>query len=175
MGTELFSGGQCAAYSDGQGDARIPRTARAVLAGYPHHVVQRGHDRKSVFACDKDFTRYLDDLVELKEKHRVRVFAYCLMTNHVHLLLQPEENASSLGRLMKALAGRATRCRNRLERRTGTLWEGRYRSSPVQTDRFLLACCRDIELNPVRAGMVDHAGTYPWSSCRQHIGTADPK
>lgn len=153
----------------------MPRTARIVLAGYPHHVVQRGHNRKTVFARERDYTRYLENLEELKEKYQVRVFAYCLMTNHVHLLLQPDEQASALGQLMKALAGRATRYRNMRQKRTGTLWEGRYRSSPVQSDQYLMACCRYIELNPVRAAMVEAPESYRWSSCRQHLGLCESR
>lgn len=99
----------------------------------------------------------------------VRVYAYCLMTNHVHLLLAPD-TASGLGRLMKALAARATRYRNRLEGRSGTLWESRYKSSLVDTDQYLLACCRYIELNPVRARMVAMPHQYRWSSSRQRMG-----
>lgn len=148
----------------------MPRMGRVVLANYPHHVVQRGHDRQVVFAEDADFARYLEDLKELKDACNVRVFAWCLMTNHVHLLLQPEESPAGLGRLMKALAARATRYRNRLERRTGTLWESRYKSSLVQTDAYLLSCSRYIELNPVRARMVGEPGDYPWSSYRERMG-----
>ena len=150
----------------------MPRTGRIIVPGYPHHVVQRGHNRQVVFVAREDFRRYLDDLRELKEQFKVRVHAYCLMTNHVHLLLTPEEDfVSGMARLMKALAGRATRYRNRLEGRSGTLWEGRYKSSPVQTDRHLLACCRYIELNPVRAEMTQKPAEYTWSSFRQRMGT----
>ncbi|WP_397449272.1 transposase [Pseudomonas sp. NA-150] len=141
----------------------MPRKARVVLPGYPHHVVQRGHNRQVVFAHEDDFTRYLNDLRELKEALGVKVYAYCLMTNHVHLLLAPQ-SSSGLGELMKALAARMTRYRNKLEHRSGTLWESRYKSSLVQSDSYLLACSRYIELNPVRARMVEHAGDYPWSS-----------
>lgn len=149
----------------------MPRTGRIVLPGYPHHVVQRGHNRQVVFAASEDFRRYLDDLRELKDQFDVRVHAYCLMTNHVHLLLVPGENSpSGMARLMKTLAGRATRYRNRLEGRSGTLWEGRYKSSLVQIDRYLLACCRYIELNPVRAGITRTAADYAWSSFRQRMG-----
>jgi putative transposase len=134
--------------------------------------VQRGHNRQVVFVAREDFRRYLDDLRELKEQFNVCVHAYCLMTNHVHLLLTPQKDSvSGMARLMKALAGRATRYRNRLEGRSGTLWEGRYKSSPVQTDRHLLACCRYIELNPVRAGMTQKPAEYAWSSFRQRMGT----
>jgi putative transposase len=148
----------------------MPRMRRVVLPGYPHHVVQRGHNRQVVFAGEADYRRYLGHLQELSATFEVRVHAYCLMTNHVHLLLTPGDADSALARLMKALAGRTTRYRNKLEGRTATLWESRYRSSPVQSDRYLLACVRYIELNPVRAGMVAEAAAYRWSSYRQRIG-----
>lgn len=151
----------------------MPRTGRVVLPEYPHHVVQRGHNRQVVFRTRYDFQQYLSDLRELKEKFDIRVYAYCLMSNHVHLLLAPFGSASGMGRLMKALAARATRRRNRREERTGTLWEGRYKSSLVQADRYLLACCRYIELNSVRAGIVRRPVDYPWSSFRQRTGVGD--
>jgi putative transposase len=148
----------------------MPRMGRIVLPNYPHHVVQRGHNRQVVFAHSDDCQRYLADLKELKQAFGVKVYAYCLMTNHVHLLLAPGEAVTGLGQLMKALAARATRYRNRLEGRTGTLWESRYKSSVVQTDAYLLACSRYIELNPVRAGMVASPADFIWSSYRTRIG-----
>ena len=151
----------------------MPRMGRLVLPNYPHHVVQRGHNRQVVFAADEDYQRYLADLRELKDAFGVKVYAYCLMTNHVHLLLAPGEAMAGLGQLMKALAARATRYRNRLEGRSGTLWESRYRSSVVQTDTYLLACSRYIELNPVRARMVSDPSEYRWSSYTSRIDTGD--
>ncbi len=148
----------------------MPRTGRIVLPDYPHHIVQRGHNRQVVFASEADYRRYLGHLQELSATHAVRVHAYCLMTNHVHLLLTPGDADGALARLMKALAGRTTRYRNKLEGRTGTLWESRYKSSPIQSDRYLLACVRYVELNPVRAGMVAEAAEYPWSTYRQRMG-----
>lgn len=103
----------------------MPRKARIVIPGVAHHVVQRGHNRQVVFATDEDFQFYLENLTELKENLDVRLYAYCLMTNHVHLLLAPAQ-AASLASLLKALAGRQTRYVNRLEERSGTLWEGCY-------------------------------------------------
>ena len=147
----------------------MPRIGRVVLPNYPHHVVQRGHNRQVVFANAGDFEYYLSDLRELKDAFGVRVYAYCLMTNHVHLLLAPGETASSLGQMMKALAARMTRYRNKLEGRSGTLWESRYKSSLVQSDTYLLACSRYIELNPVRAHIVSRAEDYPWSSFRLRL------
>jgi putative transposase len=144
----------------------MPRVARIVLPHYPHHVVQRGHNKQTVFAEPADFERYLADLRELKSLLDVKVYAFCLMTNHVHLLLAPGESTASLGQLMKSLAARMTRYRNKLEGRSGTLWESRYKSSVVQTDTYLLACSRYIELNPVRAHLVEQAQDYPWSSLK---------
>lgn len=148
----------------------MPRMARVVLPHTPHHVVQRGHNRQTVFVAAGDYERYLEDLRELSVLLDIRVYAYCLMTNHVHLLLAPGDEIASMGCMMKALAARATRRRNRLDRRSGTLWEGRYRSSPVQTDTYLLACTRYIELNPVRAGIVATVEDHAWSSYRQRMG-----
>ena len=152
------------------GGKDMPRMGRIVLPNYPHHVVQRGHNRQVVFATEDDYQRYLGDLRELKDVFGVKVYAYCLMTNHVHLLLAPGDLVAGLGQLMKALAARATRYRNRLEGRNGTLWESRYKSSVVQTDIYLLACSRYIELNPVRARMTAEASDYPWSSYRERLG-----
>ena len=131
-----------------QGRGNMPRIGRVVLPEYPHHIVQRGHDRNVVFASASDYQYYLRTLTEFKDVFGVRVYAYCLMTNHVHLLLSPSDH-KGLGLLMKRLAGRQTRYRNKLEGRSGTLWESRYRSSVVKVEQYLLACVRYIELNPV--------------------------
>lgn len=148
----------------------MPRMGRVVLPSYPHHVVQRGHNRQVVFVAVPDYLRYLDALAEFKTEFGIKVYAYCLMTNHVHLLLGLGDEVSGLGRLMKRVAGRQTRYHNALEGRTGTLWESRYKSSPVDSDAYLLACVRYIELNPVRARMVEAPEQYPWSSARHHLG-----
>ena len=147
----------------------MPRIGRVMQAGYPHHIVQRGHNRQVVFAAPRDYVRYLDTLAEFKVMYGVKVYAYCLMTNHVHLLLAPDEDIAGVGRLMKRLAGRQTRYHNGLAGRTGTLWESRYKSSPVDSDDYLLASVRYIELNPVRARMVATPEAYRWSSCRHHL------
>lgn len=146
----------------------MPRLARIVLPNYPHHIVQRGHNRGLVFVETADYQRYVADLRELKEAFDVKVYAYCLMSNHVHLLLAPGDSIAGLSQFMKTLAARATRFRNKLEGLTGTLWESRYRSSLVQSDHYLLACSRYIELNPVRARMVANASEYEWSSYSAH-------
>lgn len=148
----------------------MPRQARVVLPHHPHHVVQRGHNRHSVFTKPEDYDLYLANLAELKTEFDVKVYAWCLMTNHVHLLLAPGDDATRLARMMKVLAARATRHRNRVDCRSGTLWEGRYKSSVVQTEAYLLNCCLYIELNPVRAGMVSRPDDYRWSSYRARMG-----
>ncbi len=148
----------------------MPRQARIVLANCPHHIIQRGHNRQDVFTCDDDYLYYLDNLRKLKEEFKCEVYAYCLMTNHVHMVINPGEKVERLGLLMKHISGRQTRYTNTLKKRTGSLWEGRYKSSPIQADEYLLACCRYIELNPVRAGMVPLPWDYVWSSCRLKTG-----
>jgi len=151
----------------------MPRMVQVVLPHMPHHLVHRGHGWQVVYAGAEDFGRYLEDLRKLSSAVDIRVYAYCLLTKHVHLLLNPGEEVAAMGRLMKALAARATRYRNRVEGGSGTLWEGRYNSSPVQTETYLLDCTRYIELNPVRARMVPVAGDYAWSSYRQRSGEED--
>lgn len=133
----------------------------------PHHIVHRGHDRKAVFTDEDDYLYYLANLRRVSASFGIAVYAYCLMTNHVHLVVNPGARADALASLMKRLAGRQTRRVNRLVDRTGTLWEGRYRSSPIETDAYLTACCRYVELNPVRAAMVSNVADYPWSSYRE--------
>jgi putative transposase len=112
----------------------LPRMGRVVVPSYPHHVVQRGHNRQVVFAEAADFSYCLQALAEFKAGYAVQVYGFCLMTNHVHLVLQPGERVAGLGQLMRRLAGRQTRYVNRQEARSGTLWGSRYKSSPIQTD-----------------------------------------
>lgn len=148
----------------------MPRNARIIINNYPHHIIQRGHNRQVVFATDDDYLFYLDNLQEWKEKFGCKVYAYCLMTNHVHLIIDPGTDERNLPLLMKRIAGRQTRYVNRIEERSGTLWEGRYKSSPISTNDYLLACCRYVELNPVRAGIVAVPEAYRWSSYRAKVG-----
>ena len=147
----------------------MPRRARVIVPDTPHHIVQRGHNRCAVFVEDQDYRYYLNTLREFKEELGVKVYAWCLMTNHVHLILDPGSDVKSIGLLMKRLSGRQTRYVNKCERRTGSLWEGRYKASPIQTDAYLLQCCRYVELNPVRAAIVDLPEGYPWSSYRAKL------
>ena len=148
----------------------MTRSPRLVLIDRPHHVIQRGHNRQTVFQSPGDYQAYLANLVEWKRTLGCRVYAYCLMPNHVHLVIDPGSKPESLALLMKRVAGRYTRRVNRRTDRTGTLWESRYKSSPIETDTYLLACCRYVELNPVRADLVKSPEDYPWSSYRARVG-----
>lgn len=147
----------------------MPRTARIVLSNYPHHIIQRGHNKQAIFANDNDYLYYLENLKDWKYNLCCKVYAYCLMTNHIHLILDPGEDVENLSKLMKRVAGRQTRYINKLKARSGTLWESRYKSSPIGNDEYLMMCCRYIELNPVRAGMVEKPEDYRWSSCRHKL------
>lgn len=146
----------------------MPRSARVVVPGYPHHVIQRGHNKQDIFLESEDYEYYLSSLMHWRVQLNVELYAYCLMTNHVHLLLAPS-SANGLGQLMKRVAGRQTRFFNTKYQRCGTLWEGRFKSSIVDSSNYLANCARYIELNPVRAGLVVKPEDYIWSSYREHI------
>ena len=149
----------------------MPRTARVVVPDLALHVRQRGHNRGQCFFQERDYSTYLDYLTFFARQYACSVHAYCLMTNHVHLFLTPhEENSCAL--LMKFLGQCYTQRVNKARGRCGSLWEGRFRSCPVASDAYALACYRYIELNPVRAGMVAHARDYPWSSYRANTERA---
>ncbi|MFK7730003.1 MAG: transposase [Pseudomonadales bacterium] len=141
----------------------MPRRPRVTLPGIAHHIIQRGNNRHACFSIDDDYHTYLEWLHEYAEETRCRVHAYVLMSNHVHLLVTPQEPAS-LGLLMKKLGQRYVQYFNRTHHRTGTLWEGRFKSCVAAEETYVLACHRYIELNPVRANMVEHPRDYRWSS-----------
>ncbi len=153
----------------------MPRRPRLQLAEVPLHIVQRGINREPCFFAEEDYHCYLHWLEEAARDCGCAIHAYVLMTNHVHLLLTPAENGSP-ARLMQSLGRRYVQYVNRFYRRTGSLWEGRYKSSLVQAESYLLACYRYIELNPVRAGMVSDPGQYRWSSYRANgLGQLDAR
>lgn len=140
--------------------ARLPRY---VVPGQPQHVIQRGNNREPIFADEADYRFYLECLLEAAQREALALHAYVLMTNHVHLLATPDTE-TSLSRVLQSVGRRYVQYFNRTYDRTGTLWEGRYKATLIDSERYLLTCMRYIELNPVRAGMVDHPGDYPWSS-----------
>lgn len=146
--------------------ARLPRLT---VPGYPHHVIQRGNNRQAIFVDDTDREFMLGLLGEYAPACRVAVHAYVLMGNHLHLLATPEA-ADGLPKLMQSVGRRYVRHFNDRHGRTGTLWEGRYRATVIETERYLLACMAYIDLNPVRAGLVAQARDYTWSSHAHYIG-----
>src|SRR5262245_53666365 len=147
---------------------------RLDLPGVPLHIVQRGNNRAPTFFTDEDRRFYLQCLREAAERHSCEVHAYVLMTNHVHLLVTPYVSRGA-SRLMQSLGRRYVQYVNYHHRRTGTLWEGRFNASLVEGERYLLTCYRYIELNAVRAQMVERPEQYPWSSFRYHgLDQADP-
>ncbi len=141
-----------------------------MVPNYPHHIVQCGHNRKAVFLADEDYLFYLENLKEWKSKLGIKLYAWCLMTNHIHLIVEPGDNGCTVSEMMKRLAGRQAAFVNKQEGRSGSLWEGRFKASPIQRDSYLLACCRYVEMNPVRANMVAGPRQYHWSSYRERIG-----
>ena len=146
--------------------ARLPRLS---VPGYPHHIIQRGNNRQAIFASTADYMLLLALLKENAQKFGIAVHAYVLMTNHFHLLATPEQ-ADGLPLMMQAVGRSYVRYFNDAQHRSGTLWEGRYRSTLIQTDRYLLTCMAYLDLNPVRAGLVRQAKDYEWSSHRHYIG-----
>ena len=152
----------------------MARLGRYFLPDQPLHVIQRGNNREPVFFEPDDYRQYLAWLDDAAKEYGVALHAYVLMTNHVHLLVTPED-ALGLSRMMQSLGRRYVRYINGRYRRTGTLWEGRYRAAPIEAEAHLLGCMRYIELNPVRAGMVRKPANYPWSSYRSNAATeSDP-
>ena len=141
----------------------MPRKPRFNLIGIPQHVIQRGNNREPCFYADEDYLRYLEDLNQAAHKNNCRIHAYVLMTNHVHLLVTPMIE-HGISQMMQSLGRRYVYYINKTYHRTGTLWEGRYKSSLIDSDNYLLVYMRYIELNPVRASMVEHPGEYKWSS-----------
>ncbi len=145
--------------------ARLPRY---VIPGRPQHIIQRGNNRQLIFAAEADYQFFRDALVEAAAKHGLAIHAYVWMTNHVHLLATPEFE-DGIGKTFQSLGRRYVLYFNYTYKRSGTLWEGRYRATVVDSERYLLTLVRYIELNPVRVGMVAAPKDYPWSSHRRNL------
>jgi putative transposase len=143
----------------------MARKPRVHLENYTQHVIQRGANRDPCFYAEEDYRCYLDCLSDALARYECECHAYVLMTNHVHLLLTPRA-VSAIAQVMKLVGQRFTQYMNHTYRRTGSMWEGRYKASMIDADRYLLTCYRYIELNPVRAGMVEKPSEYRWSSAR---------
>jgi putative transposase len=150
--------------------ARLPRY---FVPGVPLHLIQRGNNRQVIFADDEDFAFFRSCLLDASRREGLAIHAYVFMSNHVHLLATPASETSA-GRTLQSVGRRYVQYFNHRYGRSGTLWEGRYRSTVIEAEAYLLACSRYIELNPVRAGMVPHPRDYRWSSYPAHAdGLAD--
>ena len=150
----------------------MPRMARIVVPGIPHHVIQRGHRSEVVFFKKEDRQTYLKILANFARKYGVKIWSYCLMTNHIHLVAIPS-TSDSLAKLMRQVHKNYTMVINIRNNWKGTLWQGRYLSYPMD-ERYLYKCVRYIERNPVRAKIVERPEDYPWSRARAHVfGLAD--
>ena len=145
----------------------MARLARYNLPGQPQHVILRGNNRSIIFVAEADYHFFIECLQKAAEQHGCAIHAYVLMTNHVHLLLTPERE-DSIGKALQSLGRRYVQYFNYTQKRTGTLWEGRYKATLIDSERYLLTCYRYIELNPVRANMVEHPREYRWSSYLSH-------
>jgi putative transposase len=146
----------------------MPRIARIVAVGYPHHIVQRGNNKEEVFQHKKDYEKYLSLLERYSTEKKVNILAYCLMPNHAHLLMKPLEE-KALCKMMQGVTLCYTQKFNYKNDRTGRLWECRYHSTIVDSDKYLWAVSRYIENNPARAGIVKRPQDYPYSSAKAHI------
>lgn len=140
--------------------ARLPRF---VIPGQPQHVIQRGNNRQDIFRTESGYQYYLEKLAEAVKKTQCDIHAYVLMTNHVHLLVTPHTE-DGIGKMMQILGRYYVQYFNHNYKRIGTLWEGRYKATLIDSEQYLLTCMRYIELNPVRANMVNHPADYQWSS-----------
>ena len=152
----------------------MARQPRFFIPGEALHVIQRGNNREPIFAADEDFQFFLRCLGEAREVHGLAIHAYVLMTNHVHMVATPA-HAQSLPKTLQSVGRRYVQHFNRNYRRTGTLWEGRYRATLIDSEEYLLTCMRYVELNPVRARIVDDPMQYRW--CSYHVnahGRPDP-
>lgn len=147
--------------------ARLPRLT---VPGYPHHLIQRGNNRQITFRDERDYQLMLELLAEHAARTKVAIHSYVLMGNHLHLLATPE-TPTGVPVMMQAVGQRYAQSFNKRHARTGTLWEGRYKSTLVQTETYLLACMVYIDLNPVRSGIVARPTEYRWSSHHHYVGS----
>jgi len=148
----------------------MARLARQAIPHIPYHIISRGNNRQAIFFCDGDYHFFLNAIGRAKEEYPCKVYSFVLMTNHIHLLVEPLETGHHLAMFMKQILQRYGQHVNKRYERSGSLWQGRYKSSPVSTDRYLLACSRYIEMNPPRAGLVEHPEEYLYSSCGAKMG-----
>lgn len=147
----------------------MARTARLVVPNQPHHIIQRGNDGQMIFRDVDDCLAFLVWLREASKHFKVAIHAYVLMGNHLHLLASPSD-AAGLGRMMQWVGRFYVPYFNRKYGRAGTLWQGRFKTSVIESEQYFMLCSRYIEMNPVRAGLVSHPSEYRWSSYAHHVG-----
>jgi putative transposase len=151
----------------------MPRVARDIIPDIPYHIIHRGNNRQKIFFSEGDYSYFLSLMNEAKKKHYCKIYSYVLMPNHIHFLLEPSQHSENLAKFVKLIAQKYAQYINASHKRTGTLWEGRFKSSPVSKDNYLSACNRYIELNPVRAKIIKDPKDYKWSSYRLKTGQND--
>lgn len=152
----------------------MPRGPRPVIPQLPHHVIHRGNNRQQIFYSDRDYSFIIKNLQTAKKEFNCLIYGYCLMGNHIHMVIQPSK-IDGLSKMLKLVFGRYTRYINKTYKRTGTLWEGRFKSSPIEQERYLLGCIRYIEMNPLRAKLAKDPEEYRWSSYRKRaLGEDNP-
>lgn len=147
----------------------MPRHARAIVTDIPYHIINRGNNKETIFLTNKDYKYFLNLIKEAKNKYICKIYSYIIMSNHFHLLLQVF-NPENLAKFMKYISQKYAQYFNFFHNRTGILWENRFKSFPVSTDRYLLACTRYVETNCVRAGIINDVSSYPWSSYKAKVG-----
>lgn len=146
----------------------MPRGARIILKNVCYHIVNRGNQEQRIFFEDEDFEKYLQLLKHYKKKYAFKIFSYCPMPNHIHILLEPKQ-PNKLSKFMQGLTQTYTAWFNNKYKKVGRLWQGRFKSMVIQKDDYLLKCISYIEENPVRAGLVASPADYPWSSYRERV------
>jgi putative transposase len=146
------------------------RYARQTIADVPYHIINRGNNHQPIFFNDDDYHFFLESLELAKEKYPCKIYSFVFMTNHVHLILEPVSDNNNLAYFMKYISQKHGQYINKHYKRSGTLWEGRFKSSPISSDRYLLSCSRYIEMNPVRAGIVEKPDDYIFSSYGAKVG-----
>ncbi len=152
----------------------MPRGPRAVIPKIPHHIIHRGNNRQEIFYHDIDYSFLIKTIQEAKKEFNCLIYGYCFMSNHIHIIVQPSDMVS-LSRMLKLVAGRYARYINKTYKRTGILWEGRFKSSPIEQEKYLLGCIRYIEMNPVKAKVAKDPKEYRWSSyAKRALGEDDP-
>jgi len=152
----------------------MPRIARIIAPGYPHHITQRGNNRATVFFDDEDRQIYLNLLAGYAKKHQIQIWAWCLMSNHIHLLAVPGTE-TSLSRGIGLTNQMYTQYLNRKLKQSGRIWQNRFFSCVVENEQYLWTVARYIERNPLKAGLAESVEEYRWSSARAHVANAyDP-